>query len=262
MADLAAVRGESNAWAENARFWIRIIRERRDRYRTELTDPAVLEAVGDCRGLAVLDAGCGEGYLARELARRGAARVVGVDTSPTLIEAATAAAPSRQVSFKVGDIARLPVETGALDLVVANHVLNDLPDLDEPFREFARVLKARGRLVFLVLHPCFYVPRAERGSDRPADTYFTVRMGEQHFEVDGLVSPSPAAYWLRPLEAYVEALAGAGFHVVGMREPHPGQQLLATSWWHENFKQPMFLLVTAVRQDSLRGESARARPGS
>lgn len=245
MANLPPLRSDS-AWEDNANFWMQIIRERRDRYRTELTDHAVLSAVGDCRGLTVLDAGCGEGYIARELERRGAARVVGVDTSLALIEAALTASWSTQASFTLGDVARLPLETGAFDLVVANHVLNDVSDVGEPIREFVRVLNARGRLVFLVLHPCFSSP-ADHGSEPAADTYFTVRMAKERFEVDGLVSPSPATWWLRPLEAYMQALTSAGLCVIDMREPHPGRQLLATPWWRDNFQRPMFLLVTAAK---------------
>src|SRR5207237_8782987 len=65
-------------WERNAEFWIRIIRERLDPFRTEVTDAAVLRALGPCADRSVLDAGCGEGYLTRRLAGRGAA-AVGVD---------------------------------------------------------------------------------------------------------------------------------------------------------------------------------------
>src|SRR5580704_14865630 len=74
-------------WDTNASFWVQIIREHRDQYRNELTDPAMLKAVGKPARLAVLDAGCGEGYLSRILARNGAT-VTGVDSSTKLIEAA------------------------------------------------------------------------------------------------------------------------------------------------------------------------------
>ena len=75
-------------WDENAGFWLKIIRERRDRYRTERTDAAVLDAVGDCTGLDVLDVGCGEGYMTRELVRRGAGHANGIDKAADLISAA------------------------------------------------------------------------------------------------------------------------------------------------------------------------------
>jgi 2-polyprenyl-3-methyl-5-hydroxy-6-metoxy-1,4-benzoquinol methylase len=47
----------------------------------------LLDLLGELDGRTVLDAGCGEGFLARVLAGRGA-RVTGVDLSPRLIGAA------------------------------------------------------------------------------------------------------------------------------------------------------------------------------
>ena len=47
----------------------------------------LLGQLGDVTGQDVLDAGCGEGYLSRILAARGA-RVTGVDLSPRLVELA------------------------------------------------------------------------------------------------------------------------------------------------------------------------------
>ncbi len=47
----------------------------------------ILTLLGDVAGLDVLDAGCGEGYLSRILAARGA-RVTGVELSPRLVELA------------------------------------------------------------------------------------------------------------------------------------------------------------------------------
>jgi SAM-dependent methyltransferase len=76
---------------------------------------------------------------------------------------------------------------------VANHVLNDLPDVSGPIAELARVLRPGGRLVALMLHPCFYGNRAEdtqRLSSLPPADYFSARPVEQRFLVDGLVSPS------------------------------------------------------------------------
>jgi SAM-dependent methyltransferase len=98
-----------NRWDTNASFWVQIIREHRDKYRNDLTDPAMLEAIGQPDGLAVLDAGCGEGYLSRILARNGAI-VTGVDSATKLIEAARAQnlADELPVSFDISNVDELP----------------------------------------------------------------------------------------------------------------------------------------------------------
>jgi 2-polyprenyl-3-methyl-5-hydroxy-6-metoxy-1,4-benzoquinol methylase len=65
------------AYNSNADFWVQIIRGNRDRYRTELTNRAVLDAIGNANDLTVLDAGCAEGYMSRTLAENGA-KVTGI----------------------------------------------------------------------------------------------------------------------------------------------------------------------------------------
>lgn len=74
----------------------------------------------DLRGRRVLDAGCGTGAMAVELARRGAA-VVAVDLSPTLIALARERLPGElgagRIDFQVGDL--LDPRLGRFDHVVA-----------------------------------------------------------------------------------------------------------------------------------------------
>ncbi len=99
----------------------------------------------------------------------------------------------------------------------------------------------------------FLRDRAERQAIRrslPGADYFAPRVIEQRFEVDGVVSPDPTITWVRPLEAYAEAITGAGLCLTGLTEPHPSDaQLAASQWWRENFPRPLFLLITARRGD-------------
>ena len=115
----------SDTYAQNADFWVKIIREGLDRYRTELTDQAVLDAVGDVDGLDVLDAGCGEGYMSRLLAERGA-RAVGVDVSDSLVDYARKHEDAARlgVAYTVASLENLPYEDNSFDVVVCNHVLD------------------------------------------------------------------------------------------------------------------------------------------
>jgi SAM-dependent methyltransferase len=107
-------------------------------------------------GSLVLDAGCGAGAYAVELARRGYA-VEGVDRSPHLVaEARRRAADAREgqaesltVSFEVGDILSLHA-SGRFDGLLCRGVLNDLLDgrsRDEAFLSFARALRPGGAAV-------------------------------------------------------------------------------------------------------------------
>jgi 2-polyprenyl-3-methyl-5-hydroxy-6-metoxy-1,4-benzoquinol methylase len=239
-------------WEANAEYWVRVIRERRDRYRTELTDAAVLDAIGACAGQRILDAGCGEGYLARTCASRGA-DVVGVDVCQGLVDAAKGSPPGGlgSISFTCASVDALPMENEVFDLVVCNHLFSHLQDPSAAIHEFGRVLRSGGRLVILTLHPCFYTGHSEHGAINsvPTSRYFTSRGIDQHFQVDGLESPSVITSWLRPLEYYSRTLRDAGFVITDLREPHPtDEQLQNDPWWREGFPTALFILLMAERR--------------
>jgi magnesium-protoporphyrin O-methyltransferase len=91
------------------------VRAGRDRMRNTLLS-ALPTTLGDMR---VLDAGCGTGVLAMDLAARGAS-VVAIDLSPTLVDHAREradAAGVRGIDFRAGDM--LAAELGKFEWVVA-----------------------------------------------------------------------------------------------------------------------------------------------
>src|SRR5688572_14122055 len=67
--DAGAVR---EAWDRAASAYAQGQASGRDYYRYEFLGPAQAAVCGEVRGLRLLDAGCGSGYFAREMARRGA----------------------------------------------------------------------------------------------------------------------------------------------------------------------------------------------
>jgi 2-polyprenyl-3-methyl-5-hydroxy-6-metoxy-1,4-benzoquinol methylase len=247
-----ATEAHPNRYDANASFWVQIIREHRDKYRNELTDPAMLHAIGEPAGLEILDAGCGEGYLSRILAKKGA-NATGIDSSTKLIEAARSQnlADVLSVSFDIGSVDDLPYPDSAFDLVVCNHLVNDLFDPSKPISEFARVLRSSGRLIILMLHPCFYNKHAERDqatNGMIASSYFDIRSVEQTFEVGGLTSPAANIAWFRPLEFYTEELRKSGFAIISLTEPHPSpEQWRTDGWWRKGFTRPLFMLLTAQK---------------
>jgi SAM-dependent methyltransferase len=89
------------------------------------------------RGMSVLDVGCGEGYVAEELAARGAREVVAVD----IVDIRR----NRGVEFALYDGRRLPFPDGRFDLVMLSFVLHHVPDpwKIELLQEALRVSRAK-----------------------------------------------------------------------------------------------------------------------
>jgi SAM-dependent methyltransferase len=103
-------------------------------------------------GEVVLDLGCGGGFdaflAANQVGKKG--HVIGVDMTPEMVEAAEASAKAgkyKNVEFKVGDIEKLPVEDGAVDVIISNCSINLAPDKQKVFKEAFRALKVGGRLL-------------------------------------------------------------------------------------------------------------------
>ena len=87
--------------------------------REEMRGVILSSLPADLSGARVLDAGCGTGAMAVELARRGAA-VVAVDISPALVGIARERCPaglSRRIDFRAGDM--LDAGLGSFDHAVA-----------------------------------------------------------------------------------------------------------------------------------------------
>ena len=119
-----------DAWEQQARNWLAWARTpghdsywqfHRDKFLAGLSAPP----------LRVVDVGCGEGRLARDLKRLGF-EVIGVDGSPTLVAAAGEADPDGD--YRVADAAALPLADASAELVTAFMSLQDVDDIDGALR--------------------------------------------------------------------------------------------------------------------------------
>jgi SAM-dependent methyltransferase len=125
-----------------------------------VSDPAtaaLLDLAGDVAGRSVLEVACGQGRVARELARRGAA-VTGLDISAALLTKAWAyeEAEPLGINYLHADVAASGLLDGRVfDGVVCNYGLSDIDDLDGLLANVARLLRPGGWFVFSLLHPCF-----------------------------------------------------------------------------------------------------------
>ena len=98
----------------------------------------------------VLDVGCGLGDDSFELARLvgRAGRVVGVDVSESMINAARdrAVVQNVAVEFEIGDAQALRFADASFDACRTERMLMHVPDADRAFAEMVRVIRRGGRL--------------------------------------------------------------------------------------------------------------------
>jgi malonyl-CoA O-methyltransferase len=169
-----------------------------------LEGPVVRVAVGDVRGLEVLDLGCGTGRHALWLADRGAT-VTGVDFSERMLAEARRKPGAEVVQFIVHDVQdRLPFPDGRFDLVVSGLVLEHLGNTDHFFAEARRVLKPRSRAVVSAMHPAMFL--------RGTQARFTDPTTSE------VVQPGSVPH---SVGAFVMAAVGAGFRLLDVAEVAP-----------------------------------------
>lgn len=225
--------------------------------------PAVLKRLGTKRGQRVLDIGSGQGVLGRALAHLQV-DTVGVEASPSLVEAAKARAGKHE-TYHLGDARALGeiLPGQAFDHAVALMVLQDMDPIGPVLEGAGRMLVPGGRLVFALTHPCFRQPkRSTWGWDE--------ERRQQYRRIDGYLSPyqtriathpgaafgTPEAAMQtvsthRPLSAYIEACGKAGLGVVGCDElTNPRRGTKGHRFAAEDLAAkeiPLFLVFTAVR---------------
>lgn len=129
--------------------------------------PEVSRALGEVRGLSLLDVGCGTGRHAVALAKAGA-QVTGVDFSNGMLEKARAKPGAESVRFIHQDAAAtLPFEPRSFDRVISCLVVDHVKDLASFFSELHRVCRDDGFIVVSVMHPAMMLKGVQARFDDP-----------------------------------------------------------------------------------------------
>jgi SAM-dependent methyltransferase len=154
----------------------------------------VLELLSAQPGEEILDLGCGDGQLTRRIGDAGA-RVIGVDSSPQMVEAARALG----IAAEVAEAEALPFADGQFDAVFSNAVLHWVRGQDAMLGEVRRVLRPQGRFV------------AEFGGHgNIAAIHVALRAV---FQRHGLDDSADRLNYYPSAESYGERLRGHGFQV-------------------------------------------------
>lgn len=250
-------------WDENADLWAEHVRKGWDAYREHFNNPAFLKFIGDLNGRRVLDAGCGEGYNTRILARRGT-QVVGVDISQRLVELARQIEQKEPlgIRYDVASFSELSLfDNASFDAIVSFMALMDSPDYEGAIKEFHRVLRGKGELFFSITHPCFLTKgfswiRDEQGNaiKFTGSDYYTRQSSLEHWKfskgpIPEDTTPFAVPRFPRTLSDYLNTLTKVGFILKRIKEPRPSQQMCKKHPWLQRWRDhaALYLYLNAVK---------------
>ena len=266
-------------WNGVATWYDGLVGDAGSEYHREVVIPGTLRLLAAAAGDRVLDVACGQGVLCRALAAAGVA-ATGVDAAADLVRLARdrqAQAPPgwAAVDYHVGDardLATVPA-AGAEAYAAAACVLavQNIHPLGGLMAGVARCLRPGGRVVLVMMHPAFRVPKASGWE-------WDAKAGVQFRRVDRYLLPrkvpitthpgsAPGGYtWTfhKPIGAYVRGLRSAGLLVDAVEEwpshktSDSGPRAAAENAAREEI--PMFLAIRAVKVAGL-SPSADAAEG-
>ncbi|TWT72757.1 bifunctional 3-demethylubiquinone-9 3-methyltransferase/ 2-octaprenyl-6-hydroxy phenol methylase [Posidoniimonas polymericola] len=196
-----------HAWRANATAWADAVRGDKIASRVAVTNEAIVNAVTTLKPRSVLDVGCGEGWLARELTKRGA-DVLGVDAIVDLVEQARAVGGGAFEQHSYDELAAGSVPR-RFDAVVCNFSLFTDHSVERLFGRIPEMLNPGGHCVVQTLHPI----------TAPGDLPYKDGWRDGFWDGLGEGFLDAPRWYFRTLASWVRLFSCCGLKIVQIVEP-------------------------------------------
>jgi len=215
---------QDTSWNSVAEWYDELLQQKPGTYQAELILPNVLRLVQLRNSDAILDLACGQGFFSREFAKT-AATVTGIDLSPRLIAAAKKHSP-KTIIYHVASADAIPmIKDHSQNAVVIVLAIQNIKNINGVFAECQRVLRPGGKLLMVLNHPAFRIPKASDWEhDKTTDIMYRRVSGylsERTIPIDmhpGQKTQDQTVSFHRPLQVYSKSLAKAGFAITKLEE--------------------------------------------
>lgn len=215
---------KDTSWKQVGKWYDEIVSKGGHTYHQEVIFPKLKEWHRFQKGDAVLDLGCGQGILARQLPK--GVSYLGIDLAKPLIEKAKGYSNH---SFKVGNVSEpLGIDKKDFSHVYIILALQNMERGDEAIKNGLDHLKVGGKITLVLNHPCFRIPRQSAwGIDegkklqyRRVDRYLSpLEIPIQMHPSQKEKSEKTFSYHY-PLSTYVDWLRQGGATVTRLEEWH------------------------------------------
>ncbi len=249
---------KNTSWENVSSWYDKSVGKEGHYYHKHIVLPGLLRILNlnDEKSPSVLDLGCGQGVLSHHLPKK--TPYTGVDVATSLITAAKERAPPH-CEFITHDLQK-PLNLSKKDFSHACIVLA-LQNMEEPkivLKNAARHLKACGKLIIILNHPCFRIPRQSSWEIDEKKKW-------QYRRIDRYMSPLSIPINMHPgqkpdektvsfhfpLSYYVNSLNEAGFSVEHMEEWCSDKESSGKKAKMENQSRkefPLFLALGSVKR--------------
>ncbi|GAC1349298.1 MAG: class I SAM-dependent methyltransferase [Ktedonobacteraceae bacterium] len=234
------------AWNQNAAFWDEHMGDG-NQFQRVLIGPASERLLALQPDELVLEIACGNGVFSRRMASLGA-HVIATDFSENMLVQAqkrnTHIQYADRIEYKLIDATNeeqlLSLGRGRFDAAVCNMAIMDMAQIEPMLSALAQLLKANGRFVFSITHPCFNsdgkIALEEEDRDGEIVEVYSIKVAHylgqrQHRGLGIIGQPVPHYYFERPLHVLFNACFQAGFVMDGLEEPAFGPEDKGTRWF-------------------------------
>jgi len=245
------------SWQPVGKWYNKLVGDRGQYYHEHVVMPNTLRLLGLKLGDSVLDIACGQGVLGRAIP--DGIFYTGVDIAPSLIEFAKKSDKKVNHTFIAADVTK-PLPIAKKDFTHAAMILS-IQNIEQPEKAIANIdehLVPEGKLVIVMNHPCFRIPRQSAWGIDPESK-------QQYRRINRYLSPlsipvsihpgtehSPVTWsFHRPLSAYVQMLVGEGFTITALEEWTSDKESVGKAAKMENRARsefPLFLALTATKE--------------
>ena len=149
---------KDSSWGKVANWYDELLEGDDDTYQTQVILPNLMRILELKPGEKVVDIACGQGFFSRACLKEGASPT-GADISTELIKIAREKT-GREIPFYVAQSHKLDfAKDSSFDTALIILAIQNIEQMDATFAEVGRVLKMGGRMIIVLNHPAFRVPK-------------------------------------------------------------------------------------------------------
>lgn len=246
-------KGKPLDYTKKYKFWER---EKPKIQSDFLCRPYIFGLLKSIQNKNIADIGCGEGYVCRFLASKGA-KVIGIDNSEGLINSAKEREKkdNYRIKYYLGSALNLNmVKTNSVDLALSVLVFGHFtyPEMNKSIKETYRILKNQGEFILAVPHPFMYVCKLK--SNWISFNYSKLNYWEDKIANISLFTKDRMKFdisaKIHTIESYLNSLLDNGFQIEKILEPQASKKDLKTypKMWGEETRLPTYLIIKAKKK--------------